>query len=83
MAEYMFTPAEIGDPTNQGVRAGYLSGRNTLDQSLDELERNGVRPRERAAALLARPMSPERVLTWAGREVTAEQITARLAEANA
>lgn len=81
MAAADISPAEVSDPALQTIRAQYLAGRIDAGIALAALEASNMRfHRPWSLALLARPMSPERVFHFAGVEVTEEQITARLAE---
>lgn len=83
MAADDIAAAEVSDPALQTIRAQYLAGLIDTETALAALERSNMHfHRPWSLALLSRPMSPERVFHFAGVEVTAEQITARLAEVN-
>jgi hypothetical protein len=78
-------PDSIEDLTFQhqrSVRAHYVSGHFTLDEALQRLRVGGWYEinAEQAADVLSRPILAATVRELTGRDVTEEQIAARLAE---
>ena len=81
--DFQFTPDEIKNRRIGVCRASYLAGEVGVDTAVNDLVEEGITPRERAAALLARPMSPERVYNYIAQTVTTEQIDAQVAKVTA
>jgi hypothetical protein len=67
---------EAVDPQNLLIRASYLAGEVGVEHALRDLAGNGYPDREIGLAILARPMSVERVFNLIGQDVTQEQIMA-------
>lgn len=81
--DFTFTSDEITDRRISICRASYLAGEVDTNTAINDLMQEGVQPRERAVALLARPMSPERVYHYIAQDVTEAQIDAQLAKVTA
>lgn len=77
--------SDLMSEIHDNIQSHYITGYYDLDTALARLQNGGMveLPRERAVAILAKPITPYRVKVLAGRDVTAEQITARLAEVTA
>ncbi len=70
---------------NDSIRSHYITGHFDLETALARTENAGLvtLPRERAVDLLRQPITPYRVKVLTGKDVTEEQIAARLAEVSA
>lgn len=68
-----------------GIRAQYVSGNFDRRDALTRIRMGGFTElaSSRAEEILAAPITPAVVLAWTAREVTEEQIAARLAEVTA
>lgn len=75
----------VTNEMNEGVRAHYASGHFDLETALTRIQNGGFVPvsRARAAEILAEPIDARVVMDCTGRDVTDEQIAARMAEVSA
>jgi hypothetical protein len=76
---------DLASEQQLGLRAHYLSGWLDLDTALARIQVGGFETltRERAAEILSVPLTVEQVKAHTRRDVSEEQITARLAEVKA
>jgi hypothetical protein len=80
-----YTTTQLDTEQREGIRASYITGRFTAEDALVRIQNGGFSQltREQAVAVLTQPITQEQVKEWAGKDVTEEQITARLAEVTA
>lgn len=67
------------------IRAHYVTGHFAEEEALARIRFGGffTLDEDRAAEVLAAPITPAVVKEWTGKDVTEEQIAARLAEVSA
>jgi hypothetical protein len=80
-----YTTGQLDTEQREGIRASYITGRHDLETALLRIQNGGFSQltREQAIAVLTQPITPAQVKQWAGKDVTEEQIAARLAEVTA
>lgn len=66
-----------------GIRAAYITGHFNREEALIRIQNGGFSQltRDEAIYVLSQPITPALVRELTGREITAEQIAARLVEA--
>lgn len=84
-ADFGMTANDFDTEQRLGIRAHYITGRHDLETALTRIQNGGFTQltREQAAEILRQPITAETVKTFTGRDVTDEQIAARLAEVTA
>lgn len=77
-----YTASQLETEQREGIRASFITGRFTVEDALIRIQNGGFSQltREQAIAVLAHPITPAQVKQWSGKDVTEEQIAARLAE---
>lgn len=77
--------SDLMSEIHDNIQSHYITGYYDLDTALARIQNGGMveLPRDRAITILTRPITPYRVKRLAGRDVTEEQIAARLAEVTA
>lgn len=79
------TLAALTAETQRSIQAHFITGHFTLDEALTRIQHGGMTTltREQAVEVLRSRIMEETVKAYTGRDVTAEEITARLAEVTA
>ena len=80
-----YTTTQLDKEQREGIRASFITGRFSADDALLRIQNGGFcqLTHEQAIEILAQPITPQQVKEWSGKDVTEEQITARLAEVSA
>jgi hypothetical protein len=77
-----YTTTQLDTEQRTSIRAHYVTGHFDREEALTRIQNGGFSQlsREQACEVLALPITPHDVAAWTGRQVTEEQIAARLAE---